>query len=145
MSKIEAGMVTPRTNALDHFVSQVVIWRAIQGCHLEDRASGRYFGTGVPPILEPWQSGQESWARPAAQAWLSQRTAEEEARVIAVSVLYPRPQWLLMLQRRNMLGFHTPQKVREPLLTGTLLLHLVLSACSNFCLFSQEPPLSYLI
>lgn len=49
MSKIEAGMVTPRTNALDHFVSQVVIWRAIQGCHLEDRASGRYFGTGVPP------------------------------------------------------------------------------------------------
>ena len=77
MSKIEAGMVTPRTNALDHFVSQVVIWRAIQGCHLEDRASGRYFGTGVPPILEPWQSGQESWARPAAQAWLSQRTAEE--------------------------------------------------------------------
>lgn len=63
MSKIEAGMVTPRTNTLDHFVSQAVIWRAIWGCHLEDRASGRYFGTGVPPILKPWQSGQESWGQ----------------------------------------------------------------------------------
>lgn len=60
---------------------------------------------------------------------------EEEARVIAVSVLYPRPQWMLMLQRRNMLGVPYTLEIENSLLTGAFL-HLVLSACSNFCLFS---------
>lgn len=56
MSKNEAGMVTSRTKALDHFVSQVVICRAIQGWHLEDGIREVFWRRG-PPILESWQSG----------------------------------------------------------------------------------------
>lgn len=66
--------MTSRRNALGHFVSQAVIWRAIQGCHLEDRASGRYFGTGVPLFWNHGSQVKSPGARPAAQAWLSQRT-----------------------------------------------------------------------